>query len=607
MGRPAGGGRAIARRPERAAVASDRRPGDPTRARGRAPGPTRRPRRATGRHRRPVDAPTAARAARGRAAHGRRPRRGRERPPSGGRRRRGGPPTEATADRGGRRAAIRPPTAARRAIVAGPPDRGGPPSAAAARPGGPPYRRAATGPAGSPTPPSAAARTANRRRRPRRPWPRAARRRPRGRGRRRRCRRPTCSAPTRSWSPVVGRSRRRSPPAGPRIACSSCRSDGSALEQLVLHATRLRIPIVEVEGGSLTALAGFDGHQGVALVVEPRRFATLDDILARAAERGEPPFVLVLDSLEDPQNVGTLLRSAEAAGVHGVDLPDPPPGAADARPRSRPRPARPSISCSARSTTCPARWPTSTPTACGSPASEADAPLTARQTDLRGPLAIVVGSEGQGLGPADPPPLRPVHADPDARRDRVAQRRGRRFGAAVRGGRAARSRTGTRAIGDRTDAAVAPERRPRHPGDRRRTSRRPTDRPTGRGRTADDGRPRRPSRRAAESLEPDRSPAATTPRPGRVEPDPRGPDRARRASRSPGDEATASPSHGPTRRADRDRPARPPGADADPAVRQREAAEPRARPALDPSARPALSFHGAERVICGMALPVVPT
>ena len=94
-----------------------------------------------------------------------------------------------------------------------------------------------------------------------------------------------------------------------------------ALEQLVLHATRLRIPIVEVEGGSLTALAGFDGHQGVALVVEPRRFASLDDILARAIERDEPPFVLVLDSLEDPQNVGTLLRSAEAAGVHGVIFP----------------------------------------------------------------------------------------------------------------------------------------------------------------------------------------------------------------------------------------------------------------------------------------------
>ena len=92
----------------------------------------------------------------------------------------------------------------------------------------------------------------------------------------------------------------------------------AALEKIVLHATNLRIPIVEVEGGSLTSLAGFDGHQGVALVVEPRRFASLDDILARANERDEPPFVLVLDSLEDPQNVGTLLRSAEGAGVHGV-------------------------------------------------------------------------------------------------------------------------------------------------------------------------------------------------------------------------------------------------------------------------------------------------
>src|SRR6185436_14096886 len=94
-----------------------------------------------------------------------------------------------------------------------------------------------------------------------------------------------------------------------------------ALEKIVLHATNLRIPIVEVEGGSLTALAGFDGHQGVALVVEPRQFATVDDVLASAAERGEPPFILVLDSLEDPHNVGTLLRSAEAAGVHGVLFP----------------------------------------------------------------------------------------------------------------------------------------------------------------------------------------------------------------------------------------------------------------------------------------------
>ena len=173
----------------------------------------------------------------------------------------------------------------------------------------------------------------------------------------------------------------------------------NALEQLVLHATRLRIPIVEVEGGSLTAIAGFDGHQGVAIVVEPREFATLGDILARAEERGEPPFVLVLDSLEDPQNVGTLLRSAEAAGVHGILFPT--------RRQAPLSPAAVKASAGAveHLLLCPVD------DLAGALAdlhakglrvagSEADAPLTARQTDLRGPLAIVIGSEGQGLGPA---------------------------------------------------------------------------------------------------------------------------------------------------------------------------------------------------------------
>jgi 23S rRNA (guanosine2251-2'-O)-methyltransferase len=173
----------------------------------------------------------------------------------------------------------------------------------------------------------------------------------------------------------------------------------NALEQLVLHATRLRIPIVEVEGGSLTAIAGFDGHQGVAVIVEPRVFATVDDILARARERDEPPFVLVLDSLEDPQNVGTLLRSAEAAGVHGVLFPTR---------RQAPLSAA-AVKASAGATEHLLLTPVDDlPGALADlhghglrvAGSEADAPLTARQADLRGPLAIVVGSEGQGLGPA---------------------------------------------------------------------------------------------------------------------------------------------------------------------------------------------------------------
>jgi 23S rRNA (guanosine2251-2'-O)-methyltransferase len=172
-----------------------------------------------------------------------------------------------------------------------------------------------------------------------------------------------------------------------------------ALERLVLHATSLRIPIVEVEGGTLTALAGFDGHQGVAAVVDPRRYATLDEILARAIELDEPPFVLALDSLEDPQNLGTLLRSAEAAGVHGVIFPT-----------HRQAPLTPAaVKASAGAVEHLLLAPVDD--LAGALAdlharglriagAEAEAPMTARQSDLRGPLVIVVGSEGQGLGPA---------------------------------------------------------------------------------------------------------------------------------------------------------------------------------------------------------------
>jgi 23S rRNA (guanosine2251-2'-O)-methyltransferase len=172
-----------------------------------------------------------------------------------------------------------------------------------------------------------------------------------------------------------------------------------ALERLVLHATSLRIPVVEVEGGTLTAVAGFDGHQGIALVVEPRTFAAPEDILARAVERGEPPFVLVMDSLEDPQNVGTLLRSAEAAGVHGVIFPT-----------RRQAPLSPAaVKASAGAVEHLLLAPVDDlPGALSDlrirglriAAAEAEAPLTADQADLRGPLALIVGSEGQGLSPA---------------------------------------------------------------------------------------------------------------------------------------------------------------------------------------------------------------
>lgn len=64
-----------------------------------------------------------------------------------------------------------------------------------------------------------------------------------------------------------------------------------------------------------------EAHQGVAVEASGYPYSTLQDILQLAQERGEPPFVLVLDALQNPQNFGTLLRTAEAVGVHGVLIP----------------------------------------------------------------------------------------------------------------------------------------------------------------------------------------------------------------------------------------------------------------------------------------------
>ncbi len=134
-------------------------------------------------------------------------------------------------------------------------------------------------------------------------------------------------------------------------------------------------------------------------MVEPRRFGTPEEALALAIERGEAPFVLVLDSLEDPQNLGTVLRSAEAAGVHGVLYP-----------LERQAPLSPAaVKASAGATEhlllCPVEDLPSALTdlhvrGVRVVGSDAEAPMTVRQADLRGPIAIVVGSEGHGLSPA---------------------------------------------------------------------------------------------------------------------------------------------------------------------------------------------------------------
>lgn len=94
--------------------------------------------------------------------------------------------------------------------------------------------------------------------------------------------------------------------------------DLAPAQDIVAEAKRRKIPVIEGDKKTLNVAAHGENHQGVLLEVGPYPYVQLPDILDYARERGEPPFVLLLDLVQDPRNVGAILRTAEAMGVHGV-------------------------------------------------------------------------------------------------------------------------------------------------------------------------------------------------------------------------------------------------------------------------------------------------
>jgi len=92
--------------------------------------------------------------------------------------------------------------------------------------------------------------------------------------------------------------------------------DKGRLARIIESANQRKIPIERVARARLDKLS--DSHQGVALEASGYPYVTLDDILENAKQSSEPLFVLILDTLQNPQNLGTLIRTAEAVGVHGV-------------------------------------------------------------------------------------------------------------------------------------------------------------------------------------------------------------------------------------------------------------------------------------------------
>jgi len=96
---------------------------------------------------------------------------------------------------------------------------------------------------------------------------------------------------------------------------------GASVDGIYRLAKMRGIPVVRSSKERFRELAGDLPAQGVAAVVGSKKYVELEDLLEIAKERAEAPFLLVLDQLEDPHNVGALLRTAEGAGVHGAVIP----------------------------------------------------------------------------------------------------------------------------------------------------------------------------------------------------------------------------------------------------------------------------------------------
>jgi len=94
-----------------------------------------------------------------------------------------------------------------------------------------------------------------------------------------------------------------------------------SITSLIAEARSRSIPVVECEKNKLDRISGGINHQGIAAFSSEKEYCSVDDILAYAAEKGEKPLLVIADKIEDPHNLGALIRSAECAGAHGVIIP----------------------------------------------------------------------------------------------------------------------------------------------------------------------------------------------------------------------------------------------------------------------------------------------
>ena len=169
------------------------------------------------------------------------------------------------------------------------------------------------------------------------------------------------------------------------------------LGHIASRAREMGIVVVEADRRKLGSMSVTHAHQGVVALAAVREYSSIDDILSIAEERGEAPFVIVCDEISDPHNLGAIIRTAECVGVHGIIIPKRRSagltsivGKTSAGAVEHMAVARVSnLTAAIKELKERGLWVYGT---------AANAPAGMWQTNLTGPICVVIDSEGDGMG-----------------------------------------------------------------------------------------------------------------------------------------------------------------------------------------------------------------
>jgi 23S rRNA (guanosine2251-2'-O)-methyltransferase len=169
-----------------------------------------------------------------------------------------------------------------------------------------------------------------------------------------------------------------------------------SLKAILDLAARKRIPVNLLEPQVLDKMATTRNHQGVIAQAAAWKYASVERILEQAVRKGEPPLILILDGVEDPQNLGSIIRTAEAVGAHGIIIPERRAAGLSAA-VSRASAGAIEYVPVARVTNLTRTIEDLKKAGLWFSAAAMDGKLEFQQADLKGPLGLVIGGEGNGI------------------------------------------------------------------------------------------------------------------------------------------------------------------------------------------------------------------